>query len=404
MIKKFIQQVVYVYCREFKMVLHDQGIMIFLVVLPLMYPVLYALIYNEEIARNISTVVVDSDRSELSREYVRNLNATQAIWVKGYAADMAEAKRAMFNHDCYAIVEIPEGFGRKIGQGEQAPAAIYVESSLMLRYRNIFLASSGVSQAMGAELMAKAIDRTAPLAETLVTGDLLPVENIALGNTKSGFGTFIMGGVLMVIIQQSIVLAVGMAGGAKRERPELIGYDGVNQVKGVGRTMLGHMLCYFTFLMVPILFLTHYVPLIFQFPLLNDGWDVFAFLVPFVLASFGLGYCIQAFVWERESIFVIWVATSIVFLFCSGLTWPRSSMTGFWLWLSDVVPATWAVNGFLRMHTDGATLAQVSGCWWNQWICAAVYLTLGYCVERWVVRPSIRNGSLSYDRVRRSQI
>lgn len=393
-----------VYCREFKAVLHDPGIMVFLILLPLAYPVLYSLIYNEEIARNISTVVVDNDRSERSREYVRNLNATQAIWVKGYAANMAEAKRAMFDHECYAIVEIPEGFDKDIGNGVQTHSTIFVESSLMLRYRNIFLAASQVSQAMGSEILSEKIEGIAPLAETYVTGDPLPVENVALGNIRSGFGTFIMGGVLMVIIQQCIVLAVGMSGGAKRERPSLIGYNPVEQVDSTVITMLGQILCYCTFLAFPFIFVVHYVPLIFEFPMVNEGIEVFAFIIPFILASFGLGYIIQAFIWERESIFVIWVPTSIIFLFCSGLTWPRSSMYGFWHWLSDAVPATWAVNGFLNMHENGSSLADVSGSYINLWICAAVYLAIGYCVQRWVMRPSIRKGWFSYDRIRSKSI
>lgn len=403
-IKHFLSQLLLVYCREFKLVAHDKGLIIFFLFLPIAYPVVYSLIYNPELVRDVKTIVVDHDRSAQSREFVRNVDATQGAWVLGYAADLDEARRAMNDHKCYAILDIPEGFGRDIGTGVQAHATMFVESSLLLRYRSLLLSMSGVAGAMGAEILTERIDRIAPLAETVVDGDLMPIQNVSMGNTQAGFDTFIMGGVLMIILQQSIILAVGMSGGAKRERPGLIGYDGVDDVKSVFTTMLGQTACYGTLLAVPVLFMIHYVPLFFQFPLVNDGIEVLAFVIPLVLAAFGLGYCLQSVVWERESVFVIWVVTSVIFLFLSGLTWPRQSMSGFWLWLSDCAPATWAVQGFMRMHTNGASLAQVRPDYINLWICAVVYNALGYCVQRWIVRPSIVSGELSYKRVRARSI
>ena len=113
------------------------------------------------------------------------------------------------------------------------------------------------------------------------------------------------------------------------------------------------------------------------------------FILPMVIACLGLGFCFQAVVWERESVFVLWVATSVAFLFLSGLTWPRYAMPGFWRFVGDLVPATWGVEGFIRMNTNGATLAQVRTEYINLWILAAVYLVAGYCVRRWVIRPTL---------------
>lgn len=264
--KSYIRQLFDVYCREFRLVIHDPGILLFFLFLPLAYPVIYSLIYNPELVRDVRMVVVDNDRSAESRKLVRSLDATEQAWVTGYAADMAEARRAMDSHDCYAILEIPGDFGKKIGRGEQANAMIYCESSLLLRYRGFVMASTNVAQEMGAEILSERINEVAPLAETVAGGDLLPINDIAMGNTRSGFDSFIMPAVLILILHQCIILACGMAGGAKRERPAQIGYNGVNEMPSVLMTMLGQMLCYITVLFVPMIFLIHYVPLIFAFP------------------------------------------------------------------------------------------------------------------------------------------
>lgn len=402
--KSLFRQLLDVYCREFKLVLHDQGILIFFLFLPIAYPVIYSLIYNPEIVRDVKMIVVDHDRSSMSRELVRNLDATQEAWVIGYAPDLLEARRAMADKKCFSILEIPEGFGRKIGRGEQANAALFCESSLLLRYRGFLVASTNVSQAMGAEILLSKLDTYAPLATTITDGDIMPIEYIPMGNIESGFDSFIMPGVLILILQQSIILAAGMAGGAKRERPGLIGYNGVNEAPSVLMTMFGQMLCYGTIMAVPAIYIVHYVPLMFSFPMAGNFWEIIAFIFPMCVASIGLGFCLQGIIWERESVFVIWVVTSVIFLFLSGLTWPRYAMSPFWHFLGSCVPATWGIEGFIRMNTNGASLAQVHTDYIHLWILAAVYLALGYCIQRWVVRPSIFKGTMAYDKVRNESI
>ncbi len=403
-IKSKIRQFLEVYCREFKLVLHDQGLIIFFLFLPLAYPVVYSLIYNPEQVRDLKMIVVDHDRSSMSRELVRNLDATQEIWVIGYAPDLLEARRGMDDKKCFGILEIPEGFGQKIGRGEQANAALFCEASLLLRYRSFLVASTNVSQAMGAEILTEKINNIAPLATTITDGDLMPIEYVPMGNIESGFDSFIMPGVLILILQQSIILAAGMAGGAKRERPELIGYNGVNETPNVCMTMFGQMMCYITIMSLPIIYLTHYVPLMFSFPMAGNFLEIMAFLLPLFIASVALGFCVQGIVWERESIFVIWVVTSVIFLFLSGLTWPRYAMSPFWHFVSDCVPATWGVEGFIRMNANGASLAQVSGDYIHLWILAGVYLVLAYCIQRWIVRPSIYGHDKAYEKIRRESI
>lgn len=402
--KSLFRQLLDVYCREFRLVLHDQGVLIFFLFLPLAYPVVYSLIYNPELVRDVKMIVVDHDRSSMSRELVRNLDATQEAWVVGYAPDLLEARRAMADKKCFSILEIPEGFGRKIGRGEQANAALFCESSLLLRYRGFLIAATNVSQAMGAEILTEKINSVAPLATTITDGDLMPIKYISMGNIESGFDSFIMPGVLILILQQSIILAAGMAGGAKRERPSLIGYNGVNDAPSVAMTMLGQMLCYGTIMAVPAIYIVHYVPLMFSFPMAGNFWEILAFIFPMCVASIGLGFCLQAIVWERESVFVIWVVTSVVFLFLSGLTWPRYAMSPFWHFVGSCVPATWGIEGFIRMNSNGASLAQVSNDYIHLWILAAVYLVGAYCVQRWIVRPSIFKATMSYDKVRKESI
>ena len=376
------------YIKELKLMTTDIGIILFLAFLPIAYPIIYSLIYNPEQVRDVRMVVVDHDRSALSRELVRNLDATQEIRIIGYAADLGEGKKAMNSHECYGILEIPEGFEKKVGRGEASPAVLFSEMSLLLRYRGFLVATTNVAQAMGAEILNEKISESVPLAETLVSGDPLGVQNVTMGNLESGFDSFIMPGVLVLILQQCLILAVGMTGGAKREKPWL--YSDIDKATGLGtiKSLSGAALAYITVISIACVYMLHYVPMMFRFPMAGNPWEIQLFILPMVIASISLGFCFQAFCRERESVFVLWVVTSVAFLFLSGLTWPRYAMGPVWHTVSDLVPATYGVEGFIRMNTNGATLAQVSGDYIALWIQAVGYSVLAFLVQRFYVMPT----------------
>lgn len=389
-IGNLLRQMFRVYSHEFYLTFHDGGILIFFLFLPLAYPVIYSLIYNPEVVRDVKMVVVDHDMSAMSRELVRRIDACQEARVIGYAADLNEGRRAMDNHACYAILEIPEGFERRIGRLETGNAVMYCEMSLLLRYRGFLVAATNVAMDLGGEITAERIDATAPLAETIAPDELMPIGNVSMGNIENGFDSFIMPGIIILILHQCLILATCMAGGAKREDPHLIGYRPVNEAPSVAMTMIGQMLCYMTIIYVPSIFLYHYVPLIFKFPMVGNAFEEMVFLFPMVIASLSLGFIIQGFVAQRESVFIFWVVTSVIFLFLSGLTWPRFAMPGFWKAVSDLVPATWGMEGFIRMNTNGADMSQVRDPYIYLWILAVGYFAIAYCVHRWVIRPRLK--------------
>ena len=388
--RKKLHELYDVYVREFKLTFHDGGILLFFIFLPFAYPVLYSLIYNPEVVRDVRMVVVDHDRTALSRDLVRRLDACQEVWITGYATDLDEARHAMNSHHCYGILEIPEGLERKVGRTEQAQVILYSDMSLMLRYKAFLVAATNVAQSLGADILAERVDAVAPLAGTVAVEDPMPMDSIQLGNTVGGFDSFIMPGIVVLILHQCLILASCMAGGARRERPSMIGYNPDNEAPSTLMTMAGQMLCYFTIIFVPAIFLYHYVPLILAFPMAGNVMTMMIFLLPMALACLGVGFIIQGFVGERETVFIYWVVTSVMFLFLSGLTWPRYAMHGFWHFLSDIVPATWAVEGFIRINTNGASLAQVREEYLMLWLLAAVYLGIAYAVHRFKLGPELR--------------
>ncbi len=106
--------------NEIRVILRDPGALLFFFALPLLYPVVYTLIYNPEVVEKVSVAVVDNSRSEESRSLVRKTSATPGIEIYGYASNMSEAKEWMMERKVFGVMEIPNDYANKLATGQQA--------------------------------------------------------------------------------------------------------------------------------------------------------------------------------------------------------------------------------------------------------------------------------------------
>ena len=79
-----IHDLFYIWKREFGTTFRDQGVLIFFVLVPLVYPLIYAFIYTNETIHEVPTVVVDDSRSSLSREYLRKVASSPEVSLVRY--------------------------------------------------------------------------------------------------------------------------------------------------------------------------------------------------------------------------------------------------------------------------------------------------------------------------------
>ena len=380
-------QVLRVCGRELLLVFRDQGVVIFFLLLNAVYPVLYALIYNPEVVRNERVVVVDDTRSQLSREIVRRLDATQEIAIAGYAANMQEAQDAMHRKECYGILYIPREFGQSVGRGDQGHLSLYCDMSVMMRYKAMFTALSNVTQAMGNERMAMRVEPVVSMSGAIVENRQVPV-----GNPAMGIASTVLLFILPLVLQQSMILGIAMLhGGSIERRRRNGGRDPMAIEASPGATIVGKMMCHQIVYVIPVIYVLHYIPLMFGFPQNGNFLHIICLAVPFVIAVSFMGQTLSAVVNERESVFLLFVFSSVVFVFLTGVSWPRYLMSRLWWLVGDCVPSTWMVNGYVLMQTNGFTLYQVQHPYWMMWLQLPVMFTLAYVVERFINRRRYRS-------------
>ena len=380
-------QVLKVCGRELLLVFRDQGVLIFFLVLNAFYPVLYSIIYNPEVVRDERVVVVDDNRTQESRELVRRMDATPEVAIIGYAANMQEAQEAMRRKDCYGILYVPRDFGQSVPRGEQGHILLYCDMSVMMRYKAMFTALTDVTQAMGNERLAARVEPVLNMEGSIIENRQVPV-----GNPAMGIASAVLLFILPLVLQQSMLLGVAMLhGGSIERRRRNGGRDPMAVEAGPAATVIGKMMCHQIIFVLPVIYVLHYVPLIFGFPQYGNFFQIICLAVPFIIAVSLMGQTLQAFVNERESVFLLFVFSSVVFVFLTGVSWPRYLMSRFWRVVGDCVPCVWMVNGYVRMQADGALLSQVAHEYWMLWIQVIVMFVLAYLVEKYINRRRYRS-------------
>lgn len=373
-----------VWRRECHLVFTDIGVLLFFIGLPLGYPIIYTLIYNPEVVKDITTVVVDNSRTAESRELVRTLDATQGIKVVGYAANMTEARQAMNEKMCYGIIEIPSEYAKKIGRGEPATMSFYSDMSLLLRYRQYLFALTDVRMAETTQITAQRLS-IGGLLTTTVSGLPVNSESFFLGDPTQGFASFIMPGIVVLILQQSMLLGITMiAGTASDRRRRNRGIDPYDYEGGSTAVVIGKTLCYMMIYLPISYYILEFIPHIFSLPHYGEFLQYMPMIFVMLLATSFLGQSIQIFVRERESSLLVVVFTSVVFLFLSGLTWPRYAFNKFWLIVSDLIPATWGVESFIRINGNGATISDLSNYYIALWGLTALYFFTAVTLRHFV--------------------
>lgn len=377
-----------VWRRETWLVFTDIGVMLFFFALPLAYPIVYTLIYNPEVVTEIPTVVVDNSRTAESRELARTLDATQAIDIKGYAANLNEARRAWAEKECYGIIEIPADYAKLLGKGESATISFYNDMSLLLRYRQYLFAITGVQMHEVTKITAERVATRGGLLVTQLSGLPVDTHSESLGDPTQGFASFVMPGIVVLILQQSMLLGITMIAGtaADRRRRSRTGRDPLDYDAGPLAVVLGKSLCYLMLYIPLSYYILHIVPEMFSLPHVGDFLDYFPYVFAMLVATSFMGQTIQVFVRERETSLLVVVYTSVIFLFLSGLTWPRYAFNKFWLMLSDLIPATWGVEGFIRINSNGADINEVGRYYWGMWALTALYFVTALILRAYLSR------------------
>lgn len=359
-IKEAIQQTITIFRNEIVRIFTDSGVVTILFVAGLFYPILYSLLYSQETITKIPVAAVDLDGTSESRRFVREMDATREISIVEIS-NMTEAEQLMGKRKVFGIVMIPADFHKDILQKKQTTVSVYVNMTCFFMYEKIAFAANYVMLGHNRQLqIERCVEAGLSDAEAEQTIEPYPHDEQILFNPGNGFSSFFVPAIMMLIIHQLLFLGIGMLAGTVREenKNHKMFENSIDQKK-IYRVIFGKGVAYFLVYLIFSAYITVLVPRMFGLPHLASTWDIYRLLLPYLLAIIFFSQTCSVFIRNRETGMVMFLFFSIILLFLAGFTWPRTNFPLIWKVVSYLFPATFGIQGFIKLNTMGAEIGQI---------------------------------------------
>ena len=346
---------------ELKTIFSDSGAMLILFFAVFSYPLVYSIAYKNNVVRDIPVTIVDLDKTSVSRQMTRMFGATKELSVSQEVGSLQEAKHLFWDGNSKGIILIPEGFEKNLSRGFQTSVSVYCDASYFLIYKETL---GGVIQAAGTLSAGVEIKRLMAAGssgeQAMQQRDPMPVKFFSLYNPAGSYGSSIMPGMILIILQQTLLIGIGMIGGAGKERrnnQEI--KPGVRVRQGMFSVVFGKGLAYFLIYIPNIAFTLVYLSKWFGFPDKGSFTDVCILLVPYLFSVIFLGLMISMLFRRREHSIMALVFFSPIVLFLSGLSWPTTAIPALLRQLAQIFPSTTMIPAYLRVRTMGVPINDV---------------------------------------------
>lgn len=376
---------------EFRTISTSYSILLVLIGGIFVYGLLYNYMYAPNVVRNVPVVVVDDSRSELSRSYVRLLNATPQVDVVTNGVEYPQAQEMMKKGEAVGILYIPADFSNRVFRGDESIFILYQTTSAFLYYMAMQEASSSAMLALNADYRPELLVFL-PRQEAVQIAGTEPVTVVgtALYNFTEGYGTYLIPAVLIVIVFQTLLMVIGMISGEERESGGLVHFaEGGGSFGRITRLILAKTFVYVLLYAVFLLFLLGLIPLLFGLPNIGNGLSIVMLMIPFLLSTCFLGLAASYFFTDSESPLLMIAFFSVGLIFLSGVSYPLELMPWYWQAVHSLIPAAPATLAYVKLNSMGASLAEIRTEYVTLWIQSLVYFILACLAYRHNIRKAL---------------
>lgn len=185
------------------------------VLIPLFCFLFFATLMPEGLPSDLPLGVVDRDQSVLSRNILRQIEATQSCRITTRFSDPAEALAAMQTAEVFGYLEIPENLEQNIYNGNQPDILLYYNQSYLIAGSLVLKDVSTALTTISAGMRLK-VRLAKGLAKQQALTDILPyrAEIHPIGNPWINYSVYLINviipGLLHLMVLLTTVLVIGM--------------------------------------------------------------------------------------------------------------------------------------------------------------------------------------------------
>jgi len=349
------------YREEFRDIRRDSGAILILIGALMIYPIIYSIAYKNEVVRELKTTIVDLDRTTTSHQLIKMLEGAEQIEIDHVAVSLNEAKDDFYKGHSGGIVVIPQHFEKDILNGKQTNVSVFADGSYFLIYRQLVAGSVKTVGTFSAGIEIKKLMMEGKTYDQAIQQrDPLSADIHFWFNPSSGYGSFVMPGIIIIILQQTLLIGIGMLGGTAKEKNRDSFLVPVALKKGgVLPILFGKTLSYLTIYAVNCVITMIWIHSWFNYPNQGSYFTVLMLTLPFLLSVIFMGITLSVLFKRRESSIMFMVFLSPIVVFLSGISWPASSIPPIVYNLAHLFPSTIMMPAYLRVRSMGVGIEAI---------------------------------------------
>lgn len=332
---------------------------------------------KEGMPQKLPIGVVDKDNSSLSRNLVRQLDATQLGEVVSFGS-YQEAREALQKGRINAFCMIPEGTYSDVLAGRQPTLTFYVNSLYFvggaLAYKDLLTMVNLFSGAVQREAL-----RATGMNDAAIMGQIQPIliDAHQIGNTATDYGVYLTNVLLPGILEMIIILVTVYTIGAELKygtSRHLMDRAGGSMSAAMLGKLIPYTILYTAIGIICDLILYHWA----GFPMAGSIWNMFFGTFIMVLA------CEAVAIFIIGALPVLRLAISISALYSvlgfslAGFTFPVESMPAFIQGLAAAFP----LRHYYMFYVQEAIFASGFSGWYPQIVYMLLFLFLPAIVYR----------------------
>ena len=346
----FLQDTVHVMRQQFRLVFSDEGAILIIIGAVFIYSILYGAGYGKEVAEQIPIAIIDHSQTSESRALISNCAATPALHPQYYVCDIKATEPLFFDREIHGALYIPADYAERIQRREQATVGIYCDASYFLLYRQTF---AGFVQAIDATSKEIASQRDFNRHTPQIT-----YSSHSLFNPYLGYGTFVMPAILLLILQQTALIGIGLIIGTRREQYISLHAQILRPISPLA-SFTGEFLTYLLIYAATAaaIFSPYYT--LMGYPIKGSTVACATIITLYLSAIILLAIAISRLLARREEPFVWLLWVSIPSLLVSGASLPTEAFPRPLYLIGQLLPSSSAIEAWARVQSMGASLTDV---------------------------------------------
>ncbi len=338
--------------KELLQLRRDRLTLAMMAVLPVVQLLLFGYAINTDV-RHTPTVVLDDDHGARGRSFVRSMEATGFYDIVGHVRDHGELATALRAGRAKVGVVIPAGFGADVARGTPARLQLIVDGSDPQTVASATNTAASLAASWGSDLAVERLQRQGMRAPA----PAIRLEPLTWYNPDLRTATFIVPGLVGVILTMTMVMLTAMAITRERERGTLeqLIVSPVRPIELVAGKILPYILIGYVQMSL-VLGVGH---LAFHVPIVGSLALLYALAALFIAANLALGLTFSTVAQTQQQAMQMSFFFLLPNILLSGFMFPWEAMPRPVQMLSQALPLTHFLRIVRGITLKGATWPEV---------------------------------------------